>query len=100
VPIDPLSEETISLAAAARRLPKLRAGRPVSPATIWRWASHGLRGVRLETARVGGTTVTSPAALRAFFAALGDRSESPIVPASVRDHRADAVAAELETIGI
>ena len=97
--IDVLSEETISLAAAARRLPKLRADRPVSAATIWRWASHGLRGIKLETARVGGTTVTSPAALRRFFAALGDKPESP-VPTSTSDHRAEQTAAELEAIGI
>jgi Protein of unknown function (DUF1580) len=97
VPIDPLSEETISLAAAARRLPKLRAGRPVSPATIWRWASHGLRGVRLETARVGGTTVTSPAALRAFFAALGGNAAAPVAAST---ERADAAAAELDLVGI
>jgi Protein of unknown function (DUF1580) len=100
VAIDVLSEETISLAAAARRLPRLRAGRPVSAATVWRWASHGLRGVRLEVARCGGTTVTSPAALRRFFDALGDKPESPIVPASIRDHRAEKVSAELAEIGI
>ena len=97
--IDPLNEETISLAATARLLPRLRAGRPVSAATVWRWASHGLRGIRLETARIGGTTVTSPAALRRFFAALGDKPESP-VPAPTRDGRAERVAAELEAIGI
>jgi hypothetical protein len=99
VAIDVLSEETISLAAAARRLPRLRAGRPVSAATVWRWASHDLRGVRLEVARCGGTTVTSPAALRRFFDALGDKPESPL-PAPTRDGRAEQVAAELEAIGI
>jgi hypothetical protein len=99
VAIDVLSEETISLSAAARLLPRLRADRPVSAATIWRWASHGLRGVKLETARVGGTTVTSPDALRRFFAALGDKPESP-TPAPTRDVRAEKTAAELDLVGI
>ena len=65
--IDPLSEPTLSLTQAARRLPRLRAGRPVHPSTVWRWALTGLRGIRLETVLVGGVRVTSEAALRRFF---------------------------------
>jgi hypothetical protein len=68
MPIDPLSDTTLSLAQAARRLPRLRAGRPVHPSTVWRWALAGLRGIRLETAMVGGVRVTSEEALRRFFA--------------------------------
>jgi hypothetical protein len=78
VAIDPLSEVVVPFAEAARQLPRLRRGRPVSPATLWRWASHGLRGVHLETCRVGGTTCTSLAALRRFFAALGGTAASPV----------------------
>jgi hypothetical protein len=66
--IDPLNDDTLSLNQAARRLPCLRAGRPVHTSTLWRWAQKGLRGVKLETAMVGGIRVTSEAALRAFFA--------------------------------
>jgi hypothetical protein len=74
VPIDPLSHDTLSLSQAARRLPRLRAGRPVHPSTLWRWALTGLRGVRLETTMVGGVRVTSAAALRRFFAAVAAQS--------------------------
>jgi hypothetical protein len=70
VPIDPFAEEVIPLAAAAARLPRLRAGRPVNTGTLWRWAGQGLRGVRLETLSLGGTRCTSVEALRRFFAAL------------------------------
>ncbi len=95
--IDPLTETTIPLAEAARRLPRLRAGRPVSPATLWRWASHGLRGVRLQTVRVGGTTCTSTEALNRFFAALnGETAAAPCAAAS----SADKAAAELDRIGL
>jgi hypothetical protein len=95
MPIDPLIEQTIALAEAARRLPRLRAGRPVAPATLWRWASHGLRGVRLETVRVGGTCCTSVEALQRFFAALnGTPPPPPLATAPAR------VEAELDSIGI
>ena len=75
MPIDPLSETTLSLSQAARRLPRLRAGRPVHPSTVWRWAMTGLRGIRLETAMIGGVRVTSEAALRRFFAEVGNASQ-------------------------
>jgi hypothetical protein len=96
VPIDPLTETTIPFAEAARRLPRLRAGRPVSPATMWRWAAHGLRGVKLETVRVGGTTCTSVEALGRFFAALSGGRAAAATPAA----RNSAVEAQLTNIGI
>jgi hypothetical protein len=95
MPIDPLTETVIPFAEAARRLPRLRAGRPVNDATLWRWASSGLRGVRLETLRVGGTTCTSAEALRRFFAALNGTP----APAPVPSTAGDAEAA-LDRIGI
>jgi hypothetical protein len=78
MPIDPLSDDTMSLTQAARRLPRLRGGRPVHPSTLWRWALTGLRGVRLETAMVGGVRVTSETALRRFFAAVAAQSISEV----------------------
>jgi Protein of unknown function (DUF1580) len=51
-------------------LPVRRAGRPIHAATWHRWAIKGLRGVRLETIRVGGTRCTSLAAIERFFQAL------------------------------
>jgi hypothetical protein len=40
-PIEPFAEDQLTLSQAARRLPKLRANRPVSPSTLWRWYRHG-----------------------------------------------------------
>jgi hypothetical protein len=93
--INTLTETILSFAAAARRLPRLRADRPVSPATLWRWASHGLRGVRLETCRVGGTRCTSLEALERFFTALA--GEKPPAALKADPSRAEV---ELERIGI
>jgi hypothetical protein len=107
MPIDPLSDSTLSLTQAARRLPRLRAGRPVHPSTLWRWALTGLRGVRLETAMVGGVRVTSEEALRRFFAAVGgastmpDRGVAPVTRrTSARDRHDEAVERRLDAEGL
>ena len=61
------TETVLSLSDACARLPRRRAGRPASPSTIYRWASEGLRGIRLETIQIGGTKCTSVEALQRFF---------------------------------
>jgi hypothetical protein len=96
MPIDCLTESTFSLTEAARRLPRLRKGRPVHVSTLWRWATRGLRGVRLETTMVGGARVTSLAALEAFFNATNNASGMPSHP------RSDMSAAdrELTSLGL
>lgn len=68
--IDPLTEETMPLGQAAKRVPRLRVGRNVHPSTLWRWATAGVKGVKLETVKVGATTCTSIEALGRFFAAV------------------------------
>ena len=64
--INVTTEEVLPLSAAAKLLPRRRRGRPVAMATLYRWASSGLHGVRLEVVRVGGTTCTTRAALQRF----------------------------------
>lgn len=71
------NEEILTLAQAARGLPRLRNDRPVAPSTIWRWSQHGIRGHHLETTKIGGTTVTSKEALARFFDAVNRKSQSP-----------------------
>jgi|SRR6478736_6457676 len=89
--IDPLTENILTFAAAARRVPPVRAGRPRSPATIWRWCAIGIvarngQRVKLEVAKIGGATVTSEQALSRFFARLnGEELVTPAAPAS-RSH--------------
>lgn len=91
-----LTEWIISL-SEARRLVAQQAGKPISPATIWRWATIGVRGVRLETALQGGRPVTSAEAVQRFFCALNDRPP-PAHPN--RTKRDDEVEAELSRRGI
>lgn len=54
-----LNDETIvTFAEAARRLPRFN-GHGVSPASVWRWARVGVRGVKLEAVLLGGRWITS-----------------------------------------
>lgn len=69
-----LHEEVLTFREATRRLPRRSSGRHPHPATLYRWATEGLRGVRLETIQVGGTLCTSIEALQRFFEQLGNEA--------------------------
>lgn len=65
--IDLSSETLLSLRDAAKSLP----GRP-HISTIFRWRRVGVRGVRLETCRIGGRRFTSVEALNRFLIAINE----------------------------
>lgn len=72
-PVDPSTpeiEELRPLALAVDWLPTRRRGKPAHAATLFRWASKGLHGVKLEVVQVGGTKCTSREALARFFKKL------------------------------
>ena len=54
--------------------PAIKKLHPAHPslATIWRWSLKGLRGVRLETIKVGGRRYTTLEAIDRFSARLTD----------------------------
>ena len=68
--IDTLVEIPIPLAEAAKSLPKRRHGKRPDVATLFRWTTFGLSGIRLECIQVGGCRCTSREALQRFFEAL------------------------------
>lgn len=49
------TEQLLTLSQLAKRLPRHRNDRPVHPSTCHRWRSPGVRGVRLECVRIGGS---------------------------------------------
>jgi hypothetical protein len=105
-----LTETTLSLSQAARRLPPGRGGAPVSLACVLRWVLDGARApdgnrVRLEAVRIGGRWITSVEALARFAAALtprleGDTTTSPLRTSNQRRQAADRADRELERLGI
>jgi hypothetical protein len=80
--IDLRTEKPIPLS----EIPKLpwlrgRGGKRLHIATVHRWCTHGIHGLRLEFVQRGGTRVTTEAALLRFFERLtvagGVESPSP-----------------------
>lgn len=70
--IDPRHEPPIPLNQVPNLswIPRRRRGRKLHPSSAYRWFRHGIRGVRLEGIRIGGTLCTSEAALTRFFERL------------------------------
>ena len=64
-----IDEQVLTFAEATTRLPRL-GGRKIHTSSIWRWATKGVRGVRLEARLLGGRYVTSLEALDRFAATL------------------------------
>ena len=66
-----LDEKILTFSEAAEQLPRLN-GKKIHPSSLWRWARKGVRGVKLETRRVGGRFVTSAEALERFTRELAE----------------------------
>lgn len=73
--IDFRQEMIVTLNQAARVVPKRRRGRPAHVGTLYRWASRGCRGVKLESIQIGGSRCTSMEALQRFFDRLSKQDE-------------------------
>lgn len=89
------------LAHATRHIPPTRGGLATHPSTIYRWAKTGLRGVRLETIRIGGALCTSLEALQRFCDRLSlDGTTASDHPRPVSRRRAEGRAEkELDRLG-
>ncbi|MBU0641351.1 MAG: DUF1580 domain-containing protein [Planctomycetes bacterium] len=86
--IDTSVETVIPLSHAARVVNR---SRPPHVATLWRWATTGVRGVILESVLLGGTRHTSKEAVQRFVVALnvGQPGAAP-EPRNARAERAEA----------
>lgn len=114
--IDLENETLVRIGSLPDELPKHRTGRKIHIATCYRWVTHGIRGICLESVMVGGGRCTSKEALSRFFNRLSvaDRNDSsqglPLRPSnptapmprrspSRRQRDSDRAAAELEAVG-
>lgn len=75
--IDTTAETTMLLSKAARIL---NPANPPHVATVWRWAMHGVRGVKLESVVIGGCRYTSREAVARFLKALNEPDAVPTPP--------------------
>jgi hypothetical protein len=101
--IDPNSESLISLAQAAKHLPRRRGGRPVHVSCVYRWTTSGCKGIILESIQIGGTRCTSRQALARFFGRLtsGTTTASPTIRTPARRERdLKNAMKELEAAGV
>ena len=97
------TEEVVSLteAAKSKHLPRRRKGKRPHVATLFRWATVGVRGVVLETIQCGGTRCTSIEALQRFFERCTDPSTAISSPSSkVRKREIARAEHELTEAGI
>ena len=76
-------------------------GRKRHVSVFFRWASRGLRGHQLETARCGGVICTTRSAIGRFYARLSGVPGNTAVPTTVRRRRDLARAdRELDAAGL
>ena len=71
--IDIATEQLMPIREVPRFLPPRLSGRRVHVSAVYRWMNRGVRGVRLEGVKVGGTMYTSVEALQRFGECLSGR---------------------------
>ena len=100
MPIDIRSEEIFPLTAATklRCFANRRGGKRINVSTLWRWATTGVHGVKLETIMAGGSRVTSLEAVERFsqltLQAEGEHVATPQSPHMTAVRRREIEAAE------
>ena len=99
--IDLNAEEPLTLREAAR-LPFLkRNGRAPHFSQLYRWAKHGLRGIKLETATLPAGMVTTREAVLRFIQRLTNPLANPETRTPTQRQRAiERVDRELREAGI
>lgn len=95
--IDLERETLLALRDVPKRLPPRPNGRRLHISAVYRWVQRGVRGVVLETVRVGGTTYTSVEALQRFGEAQS-RGSLPAPAAAPPQARQRAIAAASERV--
>lgn len=86
------TETLLTFEQAAERLPRKSRGRKISLSTLWRWATHGVRGQKLEVLYAGRTPMTSVEALQRFAERLSDRHQNDDKPNVDQVNDAEAAA--------
>lgn len=94
--IDLATENLLPLRDVPRVLPPRPNGKRLHISAVYRWTLRGIKGVMLETIRVGGTTYTSREALQRFSERLTGPTAGQIPPANlsrIRQRQIDQASA-------
>jgi len=98
--IDILGEKIITLKQAAEKIPQRRRGKRPHISCIYRWTTHGLRGVILKSIQIGGTRCTSEEALARFFERLTYADSNPQARSLAKRRRdSDSADRKLRELG-
>ncbi len=81
------SETLISIREAPRHLPKRPNGKRIHISACYRWISRGVRGVRLDSIKIGGSTYTSTEALQRFADRLSAEKQCSVQPSDETPER-------------
>lgn len=81
--IDLAAEKLIPLRDVPSCLPLRPNGNRLHISAVYRWTLRGIKGVVLETVRIGGTTYTSREALQRFSERLTGPVPAQLPPATV-----------------
>lgn len=98
--IDTTRENLVPLRCVPGRLPKRPSGKRIHISAIYRWTDSGIRGVVLESIRIGGVTFTSLEAIQRFAERLSApetllSSRRAVSSRTTTDEVVGRVAAEL-----
>jgi hypothetical protein len=94
-------EHLVTFSQLAKRLPRRRRDRPTNVSTIHRWRSPGVRGVRLEAVRLGGTWVTSLEAYQRFCSSLTTNAGGKFEESQAdQQRRDDQTEQQLDDLGL
>lgn len=75
--IDTTNEILMALRDVPRCLPPRPNGKRLHISAVYRWTLRGVKGVRLETVKIGGTAYTSREAIQRFSERLSGELPSP-----------------------
>lgn len=81
--IELAAENLIPLRDVPRFLPPRSNGKRVHISAVYRWTLRGIKGVVLETIRIGGTRYTSREAIQRFSERLTGPAPAQLPPANV-----------------
>ena len=102
--MDVTNETLIAIRDVPRYLPTRSNGKRLHISAVYRWIQRGVRGVILESVRIGGSTYTSREGLQRFAECLSlmrPQPPPPSAPPSVRQRQIDRVEkAVLEELGL